>query len=58
MGSLQAKSPEFKEYQLQVMRNAKAMAEALIERGYSLVSGKTPLLVKDIWFIDFSSKFK
>ena len=37
----QAKSPEFKEYQIQTMKNAKAMAEALLERGYSIVSGKT-----------------
>ena len=29
----------FKEYQQQVLKNAKAMANALLEAGYSLVSG-------------------
>jgi Glycine/serine hydroxymethyltransferase len=33
--------PEFREYQNQILRNAKAMAEALIELGYTLVSGGT-----------------
>ena len=33
--------PSFKEYQLQVLSNARAMAAALLERGYSLVSGGT-----------------
>ena len=37
----QAMSPQFKEYQLQVLANAKAMAAALLSRGYSLVSGGT-----------------
>lgn len=37
----QAQSSEFKEYQLQVMRNAKSMAEALTTKGYNLVSGGT-----------------
>lgn len=30
----------FKEYQLQVLKNAKAMAKALSDLGYSIVSGK------------------
>lgn len=30
----------FREYALQVLRNAQAMADALLKRGYSLVSGK------------------
>lgn len=38
---LQACLPEFREYQNQILRNAKAMAEALVERGYTLVSGGT-----------------
>lgn len=38
---LQACSPEFREYQSQILRNAKAMAAALVERGYTLVSGGT-----------------
>lgn len=33
--------PDFKIYQEQVLVNAKTMAESLIERGYSLVSGGT-----------------
>jgi len=37
----QASSTEFGEYQEQVLRNAKALAETLTERGYSLVSGGT-----------------
>ncbi|XP_013385211.1 serine hydroxymethyltransferase, mitochondrial [Lingula anatina] len=37
----QAMSPEFKEYQLQVLKNANAMSHALLERGYSIVSGGT-----------------
>ena len=35
----QAQTPMFKEYQQQVLKNAKAMANALLEAGYSLVSG-------------------
>lgn len=30
----------FREYALQVLKNARAMADALLERGYSLVSGE------------------
>ena len=37
----QAMTPQFKEYQLQVLANAKAMASALLARSYSLVSGGT-----------------
>lgn len=37
----QAMAPEFKEYQLQVLANAKTMAEALLAKSYSLVSGGT-----------------
>ncbi len=33
--------PEFKEYQQQVMTNAKCMAKVVMERGYSVVSGGT-----------------
>lgn len=32
-------TPEFKDYQNQVLKNAKAMGKALIDRGYTLVSG-------------------
>jgi len=37
----EALKPEFKEYQAQVRRNAKALAETLIEHGHKLVSGGT-----------------
>uniref|UniRef100_A0A8C5UDQ6 Serine hydroxymethyltransferase n=1 Tax=Malurus cyaneus samueli TaxID=2593467 RepID=A0A8C5UDQ6_9PASS len=37
----QASSPAFREYCQQVLRNAKAMAQALLQRGYTLVSGGT-----------------
>ena len=37
----EALEPEFKVYQQQVVKNAQAMAEVLIERGYEIVSGGT-----------------
>ena len=37
----EALEPSFKEYQEQVVRNAKALAEGLLSRGYRLVSGGT-----------------
>ena len=37
----EAMAPEYKEYQQQVVKNAQAMAEVLIERGYDVVSGGT-----------------
>ena len=37
----EAQSPEFVEYQKQVVRNAKAMAATFIERGINIVSGGT-----------------
>lgn len=37
----EALSPEFKEYQIQIVKNAKAMANRLLERGLKLVSGGT-----------------
>lgn len=37
----EALSPEFKEYQIQVVKNAQAMANRLVERGLRLVSGGT-----------------
>jgi glycine hydroxymethyltransferase len=38
---LEALQPDFKDYQRQVVANARAMAAALIERGYNVVSGGT-----------------
>ncbi|MBE6547481.1 MAG: serine hydroxymethyltransferase, partial [Ruminococcaceae bacterium] len=37
----EALKPEFKEYQHKVVENAKALAEALLEEGFNLVSGGT-----------------
>lgn len=37
----EALAPEFKEYQIQVAKNAQAMANRLVERGLKLVSGGT-----------------
>ncbi|MGC8833211.1 MAG: serine hydroxymethyltransferase [Armatimonadota bacterium] len=37
----EASQPEFAEYQKQIVRNAKALAEALMSRGFRLVSGGT-----------------
>jgi glycine hydroxymethyltransferase len=37
----EADTEEFKKYQEQVVKNAKALAKALMERGYNLVSGGT-----------------
>jgi glycine hydroxymethyltransferase len=37
----EALSPEFKAYQQQVVKNAAAMAETLVQRGLRIVSGRT-----------------
>ncbi len=37
----EAMEPEFKTYQQQVAKNARAMVEVLLERGYNIVSGGT-----------------
>ncbi|MDY3933008.1 MAG: serine hydroxymethyltransferase [Muribaculaceae bacterium] len=37
----EALQPAFKEYQTQVVKNAKVMAQALIDKGYKIVSGGT-----------------
>merc|ERR1711928_120198 len=37
----QANTPEFREYQAQVLRNSKAMSKALLAKGFTLVSGGT-----------------
>jgi glycine hydroxymethyltransferase len=46
----EALQPEFKQYQQQVIKNAKAMAAVLQERGYKIVSGGTEnhLLLVDL----------
>lgn len=40
----QASSPAFRQYCQQVLKNAKAMAQALLQRGYTLVSGSASVL--------------
>lgn len=37
----EALTPEFKEYQKQIVKNASVLADALIERGFDIVSGGT-----------------
>ena len=37
----EALTPEFKEYQKQIAKNAKTLSEALIEKGFEIVSGGT-----------------
>ncbi len=50
VGFLEALQPSFKQYVTQVVRNAKALSTALLERGYTLVSGGTDshLLLVDL----------
>lgn len=47
----EAMEPEFKTYQQQVAKNAKAMVEVFLERGYKVVSGGTDNLFWLIWLI-------
>jgi len=49
----EAMEPEFKAYQQQVAKNAKAMVEVLIARGYDIVSGGTH---NRLFLIDLVSK--
>ncbi len=46
----EALKPEFKEYQAQILKNAKALAKSLQEKGYRIVSGGTDnhLLLVDL----------
>jgi len=50
----EALQPEFKQYQIQVKKNAAAMAEAFTERGYKIVSGGTD---NHLMLIDLRTKF-
>lgn len=54
----EALSPEFKEYQKQIVKNARALAEALLERGFDLVSGGTDnhLMLIDLRKMDLTGK--
>lgn len=46
--------PEFKEYQIQVQKNAAALANALTKRGFSIISGGTD---NHSMLVDLRSKF-
>ena len=50
----EALQPEFAQYQKQVMANAKAMAEALVAKGYKVVSGGTD---NHLMLVDLRTKF-
>jgi glycine hydroxymethyltransferase len=54
----EALEPSFKEYQSQVVKNAKAMAKTFIERGYKIVSGGTEnhLMLLDLIGRDVTGK--
>ena len=54
----EALEPEFKSYQQQVVKNAQAMAETMIKRGYKIVSGGTQnhLMLVDMIGKDVSGK--
>ncbi|TAM06916.1 MAG: serine hydroxymethyltransferase, partial [Rhodanobacter sp.] len=54
----EALEPEFKTYQAQVVKNAKAMAKIFIERGYKIVSGGTEnhLMLVDLIGRDITGK--
>ncbi|MDR2885392.1 MAG: serine hydroxymethyltransferase [Rikenellaceae bacterium] len=50
----EALDPSYKEYQTQVVKNAKAMAEAFTRRGYKIVSGGTD---NHLMLVDLRTKF-
>ena len=50
----EALQPEFRDYQIQVQKNAKALAEAFISKGYYIVSGGTD---NHLMLIDLRTKF-
>jgi len=54
----EALSPKFKNYQLQVVKNAKELSDALIERGLKIVSGGTDthLMLVDVSDKDITGK--
>ncbi len=54
----EALKPEFKEYQQQVIKNAKALAQAMIDEGFNLVSGGTDnhLMLVDLQNMNITGK--
>lgn len=54
----EALKPEFREYQAQILKNAKALADAMIAEGFNLVSGGTDnhLMLVDLQNMNISGK--
>ncbi len=54
----EALKPEFKDYQEQIIKNAKALSEALLEEGFDLVSGGTDnhLMLVDLRSLELTGK--
>ncbi|WP_301281800.1 serine hydroxymethyltransferase [Clostridium bornimense] len=54
----EALKPEFKEYQQQVIKNAKALADSLIDEGFNLISGGTDnhLMLVDLRNMNITGK--
>ena len=54
----EALSPEFKEYQKQIVKNAAALAQGLLDEGFKLVSGGTDnhLMLLDLTDMDITGK--
>ncbi|MBA1142453.1 serine hydroxymethyltransferase [Mesorhizobium neociceri] len=54
----EAASPSFRTYGQQIVKNAKALAQALLDRGYDLVTGGTDnhMLILDLWTRPLSGK--
>ncbi|MEN9917893.1 MAG: hypothetical protein RL662_329, partial [Bacteroidota bacterium] len=50
----EALDPSYKEYQTQVQKNAKVMAQAFVDKGYKIVSGGTD---NHLMLVDLRSKF-
>jgi glycine hydroxymethyltransferase len=50
----ECQQPEYKEYQTQVQKNAKALAQALIDRGFTIISGGTD---NHSMLVDLRSKY-
>ena len=50
----EALEPSYKEYQQQVMKNADALAKALVDRGYKIISGGTD---NHLMLVDLRTKF-
>lgn len=54
----EALKPEFKEYQTQIVKNSKTLADALVQKGFKLVSGGTDnhLMLLDLRGLEITGK--